>query len=413
MNRLTDKKGAALLITLMVVFVVGTLGGVTALRSIQEGDVTRRHLHSLQSFWLAEAGVQRALWEINSNNCRGLEDESGGLCTSCSTCLGEEKTAGGALATGDYEVTVSANGRIVTGAGDSSFARYTDGGRAIQVRLGADPLFGYAAFAQGGVMVGNNVLVDSYNSLDGLYGGSNVLENGDIGTNGGTVNVVGIENNAIVMGDITTGPGGTVLVGNNAIISGEQSHENTVTLSSVTVPEDLASLSSLGNISLSNNQAMTITAGDYKYGQISAENGTALNIDGDVRLYLTGLAAIDVENSLDINILEGGSLIIYTDGVISIRNNASINNLTQDPQALQIYSTYDGTDGVVFENNGNVYGAIYAPDTNITIENNAYVYGAVVGSQVEVANNGAIHYDENLANLNGTPSGDPQDWQEI
>jgi len=62
-----SKKGAALIITFMVVVVLAILGSATISRSMSERFLAQRYAESTQAFWLAEAGVSQALLQLKTD----------------------------------------------------------------------------------------------------------------------------------------------------------------------------------------------------------------------------------------------------------------------------------------------------------------------------------------------------------
>lgn len=66
MNKL-NKKGIALILGFIVITVLTILGSAIVSRSISESNISRRYSESTQAFWLAEAGLNRALKELKSN----------------------------------------------------------------------------------------------------------------------------------------------------------------------------------------------------------------------------------------------------------------------------------------------------------------------------------------------------------
>ncbi len=62
-----NKKAIALAVTLVIMAVLLTLGAVIFSRSINEKNLARRSLLSTQAFWLAEAGLNRALAELRND----------------------------------------------------------------------------------------------------------------------------------------------------------------------------------------------------------------------------------------------------------------------------------------------------------------------------------------------------------
>jgi hypothetical protein len=60
-----NKRGLALVFSLFVVLVLSILLGTLFLKSINENNLVRRHINSLQAFWAAEAGVAEAIKNLS------------------------------------------------------------------------------------------------------------------------------------------------------------------------------------------------------------------------------------------------------------------------------------------------------------------------------------------------------------
>ncbi len=407
-----NKKGSIIFCLLLITVLTG-LAAAILMRSVNESKIAQRNANSTQALWLADAGVHKAHYEYVSNNCTGMvQYGTSTACANC-TCAGAVKLVSATVTgSGDYDVVLNSSNTLITSIGyvpsrtDANKIR-----RTVQVGIGGLPLFSYAAYAEGQIEIAPNAVIDSYNSTTAAYGGSNVSTNGDIGTNGTGNGVIHLDNNAIVSGDVSTGAGGTVTVDNGASVSGATTSTNNRTLTSVIVPSSLTSLASEGAYTVGNNDSATIS-GDHQYSSISLSNGSTLNISGNVSLYLSSATtSFNTGNNITLNIPSGSSLTIYGNGAITFDNNAVINNASSNPAKFLIYST--STQAVTIENNGDFFGAIYAPDATVEISNNAGFYGAVVGSEIEQANNGGIHYDENLLNLVNPFGGSSLiNWQE-
>ena len=131
-------------------------------------------------------------------------------------------------------------------------------------------------------------------------------------------------------------------------------------------------------------------------------------------MYLTGNPAITRTGSnFELNVGSNIKLSIYIDGVITFTNNFAINNNSQIPANLYIYSTYTsaaGVNGVTLENGNTCFTALYAPRTGIRIGNTGEFFGSVVGGTitVETGNNRKVHFDQVLAK-----PGDLVKWSEL
>lgn len=63
-----QKKGFALIFSFFIISILLVLAIAIVSRSISEGKITQRYLDSAKAFWLAEAGVNRALKELRTND---------------------------------------------------------------------------------------------------------------------------------------------------------------------------------------------------------------------------------------------------------------------------------------------------------------------------------------------------------
>jgi len=167
-----------------------------------------------------------------------------------------------------------------------------------------------------------------------------------------------------------------------------------------------------GTKSVGNNASATLTAGNWKFAAVSLSNNSTLNIDGDVNLYLTGSTSLTTNNNVIINVSAGSSLTLYTAGTVTLGNNSSINNVSKVPSNLQIYSGYTGANGITLSNNGTIYAAIHAPETDVNISQNMNIYGAVVGETITLDQNVNVHYDQALQSVGGEGNFTTSNWQE-
>ena len=419
-----NKKGSVLVLTVSMIAVLATLAIAYGARIFNEHAIVLKNIYSTQAFWIAEAGIQAAAWDYDHNECKGMINQATGLtCTSCFACGIGPKLFTGSLAAGDFSVTFDQDTKTYVSTGSAyrgtGSNRHWMASRKIKVIFGRDYIFGYAAFAQGEMVINNGSTIDSYNSMFGLYNPATHGSQGNMGTNGTSINVIDIGNNATIYGGVSTGPGGTVdYMPSKVNITAGITHSNDVYLEPVSVPADLQSAAYLGTLNIAGTTS--ITSGKYRYDAISIGNAGTLNIDGDVELYLTNptTAFTTGNNTVAININAGASLKIFSEGKIDFGNKAIINNNTvnKDTSKFMIYSLYDDpndTNGVIIDNNNEFYGGVYAPLTKVTVSNNAAFFGAIVGNEVTLSNNGMVHYDESLSLIKAPwQPAELRDWQE-
>lgn len=394
------KKAIALISAFAVISVLTILSGVTISRSVNEYYLSRQNIRSAQSFWLAEAGVQKALWELNHGNATWQ-----GWVVNAS---GDQRTKTESLGVGgEYSVIITGSlgsGLTVVAQGgvpDTSIPAYILRSIEVSVDNVSQSMFNYAAFGKMSVTMTGNSESDSYDSAQGAYGGSNVGSEGDIGTNGSSIGAITLGGNATVNGDASTGLDGTVTLGGNASITGEITEDSSEDIPSVSVPPVLTALSSNGVYQVSANDSQFLGNGDYKFDEVSVSGNATLTICGDVTLYLTGSESLKISGNGKVVVSEGASLTVYADGTCLLSGNGVVNQ-TSLPENFLIYSTYaDSGEGVKISGNGNVYGAIYAPDTTVKVSGNGDLYGALVGNDVTISGNGDVHYDEALRGVSG------------
>lgn len=403
-----NKRGMALILGFTVIVVLTVLGLAIISRSISENNITKRFISSTRAFWLAEAGVQRAFWELSYNSCQGCTQFTNNICTNnpctdCSTC-GDKCITGSLLQAGvcDYYVLLNSSNSSITSTGYFPSRTALDR-MARTIRVSGEYLFNYAVFGRQSVSISGNASTDSYDSSKGNYGGSNKGANGDVGTNGATPGAITLSGGAKVYGDAITGPGGTVSISGGAQVvpPGTITDQNNVNLPAVVVPSALQGLSP-------ETYNGTISPGDHKYSSIAISGSESLNISSSTKIYLTGSQSLNISGSGGLNIASGAQVTIYTDGGINISSSGIVNQ-SRIPTNLILYGT-PSCHSITLSGSGDFYGAIYAPDASISKSGSSLVYGALIGNQVSIPGSGDLHYDENLKTIEGSLK---YTWQEI
>lgn len=398
------KKGIAIIISCFVIVVLAVLGGASLSRSISETHLSQGQQMFTQALWAAEGGIQFALRGLNTGDWTGWTDDG----------TGANKTISQTLGVSSYNISLVGVGTlspVVTSTGIRSTLE-----RAIDAVMDdvAGAFFTHAAFGDSEVKLEDNALTDSYESNLGPYGGGNVGESGDVGTNSDQSAGVKLTDSAQVGGDASTGAGGTVEVGggdvpvgtcSSAQIDGCVSDESDREVTSVTVPTDLSNLTSTG-IYLEDAGTPTLPGGDYHYDSFTVKGTANLTLQGTTRIYVEGNIKIADDAVLNIDVQS----IFYVDGTFVVADDTSGNpptlNSGGSPESFIIYSTYEssgpGDPGVSLgdgDEGAKLYGLIYAPDAVVEIKDETEIYGAVVGDKVKVTDTAKIHYDEQLNNL--------------
>ena len=377
-----DKKGFAMVINLIILVVLAILASSLLLRGVVGNVRTESYMNQTRAFWIADAGVSKAVYELNN-----------GGSWSGWTISGDDASLQGSLGSaGDYDITVrDYSGNTVVIESTGYYPNRTDANalvRKVEMMASKDStsLFEYAAFAEGALSMSGQAYTDSYDSSLGVYGGSNVGSEGDVGTN----TAFSGSGKAYVDGDVNIPVGETVP--DSKYYSGSVVEEDKDSLTEVTVPATLLSLSNGGSIS----NTTTLTPGDYQYWMINLSSKKTVTLVGPINLYLTGTTAISISGQAKIYIdpSSSGPVNIYFDGDISL-SGQGITNGTSTPSNLILYGTGTSQE-VTLSGQGDFYGGIYAPNSELVLSGQGGLYGGFVGDTVTISGQGGVHYDTQL-----------------
>ncbi|MEI8012420.1 MAG: hypothetical protein WCI27_08095 [Candidatus Omnitrophota bacterium] len=406
------KKGVGIVAAVLIMLIVGVMGATMASLSGDNSMSSVNYFKSQQAFFLAESGVQRALYEVS---------KGGGAWAGWSGT--DPKTIQQTLTGyGDYDISIAAPASktpVITAKG------YVPGrsaaGRAVRVvtfTAKGINLFGqYAGFANGSsggngivvTMVGSS-LTDSYDSSIGPYNVSgNKGSDGNIGTNAD----ISTAGSAHIYGNVTTGPAGTF--NDQSDVSGTITHDSNVVLPAVVVPPLLlnctAGCTNGGSISLTGSGAQTIPSGNYQYSKISATGSAVVTIVGPANIYITGSTSLKTTGSAQIAVSAAstGPVIIYFAGNVDTAGSGIVNNSTI-PSNFQLYGSSTSSQDVKLTGSAAFYGVVYAPHGDVSLAGSSGSYGSFIGDELSLVGSSAIHHDVNLANMT-LPSFMSNTWQ--
>ncbi len=258
------------------------------------------------------------------------------------------------------------------------------------------PPFKKAIHAKNKVEMVGNAWTDSYNSDMKDANGNSIPYNqngnrgfkGHVSTDSIATGAIYLETNSTINGDALVGPSGNpaVAIVNYGTITGQQTTEPTAQiLDPTTIPQGCGDQ---GPLTVAGNSTRTLTTGCYWFSSIS----------------ITGNGQVIIPNN--------AAVTIYVSGNIDIGGNGIANN-SKLPPNLVIYGT-QATSIVKIHGNGDFYGAVYAPDADLSVYGNGAVFGSLTGKTAKINGNGGFHYDENLGNLGGTLMGFSRySWREV
>nr|MBU1328612.1 pilus assembly PilX N-terminal domain-containing protein [Candidatus Omnitrophota bacterium] len=404
-------KGISLIAVVIVMMIVATLALLVA-STISTGSRSAAiDMQAQRAFYVAEAGIQRALFELS----KGGGTWTGWSGTDPKT---KQETFTGC---GDYDIsiaspigstpTITSTGYVPSRTATNHTVRVT------YLTVTKTNIFGsYAAFgggSGGGSSIGasliGNSYTDSYDSSIGLYNvNGNIGLNGDIGTNadisvGGTANIGG---------DAITGSSGTF--SDQSHVSGSIAHDANVTFAPVVVPASLTVLASEGTIS----STVTPITGDHKYVAFTPKNKDTITITGPANIYITGSTSMNVKNggAITVSSSSTGPVVIYFDGDLDIKGD--VNNLTYIPSNLQMYGSNSASQEISITSQSDMYAAVYAPKGALVFHGQGQLYGSFIGDTMGMWGGSALHHDGDLATESDLPSFipgifRPGNWKEI
>jgi hypothetical protein len=329
--------------------------------------------------------------------------------------------ASGGTVVGDIAVAVDNPGSanpVVESTGTVPYSGTQNITKILRVVLqseGSPPLFDYGIFGNTSVTLANNALINSYDSELGAYGGANIHQNGNTGTNATGYGGITLGNNAVIQGLANSGyqsdPNQVIVQGHGSEITGEKAALDAAKeMPSVPPPTGLPSR---GNLTASGTGTTISQSGQYN--NFSLNINARVTVTADVTLYITGTFTLN--NNAEFRVNPGCSVTLYFGGNWNINNNSRINNITTDPASLVMYGTDTFTGTKTFCNNTVTYAAIYFPRADIILSNNGAIFGSIVANSIYQNNNAPIHYDEALGDLEsdlGTNSSfSVKSWQEI
>lgn len=433
-----DRKGFVLVLSLLTTTVLLALIIPYVSRVVTDYGLTSKIYNSTAAIDLAEAGIERALWEIiwNNNTFSGVTpvpsyDENNVLTGySYPITVNSFRNSSNEIV-GDYDVNawLSIDGRNATIVGTGYVPGRTryDSKKTIKVTYVKNN-FSRAVGASGigGITLGKNSIVDSYDSDNGTYADTHANSDGNIATNGPIV----IPNNTHVYGDANPGedypfasqPAG--VSGSWGTLQAPLAYDpipsevlSTEKASGLAAPgHGVITESETGSYTRADdnlvvNKTITLTGGNYYFKSITVNNQGNINVTGQATIYVDG-GNILFNTQADMNI--SAKTAFYVDGGnITIETQGDINTLGV-PKNLVIYST--GTN-ITLITQTDFYGAIYAPNALVSLTARTAggeMYGAIACDSFVSGTNTGVHFDKALLRespifLNSRVSS----WQEI
>lgn len=201
--RLFQERGTAILIVMALIAMLTAVGIMSVDRATLDIDLSFNQLSEEQAFYVAEAGLQHGLAELNRDFTwrTGVNTFTVGDGFYIVTVI--DSTTDTLLAD-----TVILRSRAVVNAAAAAVEGYI-------VKSPPIPIFKYALFAGDSLRMDQASCTDSYNADSGTYAATVDTLGGDIGSNG----FLDLQGGAVVGGDAST-DGETITYGGGATVLG-------------------------------------------------------------------------------------------------------------------------------------------------------------------------------------------------
>jgi len=390
----SSRRGSILLFSLIGSLVLFALVAPLLVRLSGHYRVTEKNFRTLAALNLAEAGVERAIWELNKGV---VADWTGDILVRRLALSGIQAADGTAV--GEVDIVVfnpASDNPVVEATGRVPWIEGQPVSRTLRVvlRRGFRSHFDFGIFGDEGLDFHGNAYTDSFNSVYGPYDPLAPGDRGDVGTNADGAQDVYLVNNTRINGNCLAGfesqPEVVIVTRNNAEITGTRTALEEPKPLPVSPPPLLVDR---GSYALATNREGLITESG-KYGSLSLASNSKLTISGQVTLFIDGDFTMNSNSILEI--APGSEVeIILGNGAFIQRSNTQINNLSRDPRCLAILGTED-FHSMTFRSNSAFYGVVYVPEANVDFFANADFFGSIVANYLHLSSNVGIHYDESL-----------------
>ncbi|MFB0565000.1 MAG: pilus assembly PilX N-terminal domain-containing protein [Candidatus Aminicenantaceae bacterium] len=399
-NKGHKKRGSVLVVSLMAttVMLIIALPLITKVSVQLRG--TEKSFKSMKALYLAEAGIERAIWEINYGDISGWDGDSDERTMTISPFL----TSGGNDA-GTVEITVinpSGEVRIIEAKGIVPFVGDLNLNKTVRVALdqSKESFFNYGIFGNSGIEIHGNAYTDSFNSDEDPYNPSDPGSKGKIGTNSTNASAIRLLNNVVVNGNVYSGPSSdpetVVSIENNAEVNGSLSVlEEAKQLPSVILPEGLPDYWDW-KYPVEESDVTITESGKYKNFKIPSDKILRFSggtVEDPLVIHVVYEMILDLNSQIIIE--ENSAVEFILEGNLKIDDYARFINLNLNPKALCILGA-DSFEDLEFVSNFQFYGTLYTPHACITLSSNADFFGSVVADYVNISSNSGIHFDEYL-----------------
>lgn len=304
---------------------------------------------------------------------------------------------------------------------------YTYLSRKVEVNTRLDSLFSKALATKSQVELrGNNLRTDSFDSSDptastgGLYDATKAGQNGDIAANAGVLNSQNV-GSAEINGSVATGPGGTVALGAQGLVTGTVTDTMNTAFPDVEAPFTSAPSPNLNGSASGVTTTVITTGGTTVTTTVNNGGGGGSTIvipsgnwlingdlnpgGGSTRILITGNAQVlvtgnvNLSGSTAIEIATNATLKLYVAGPSTSLGGLGVINDSGNASQFQYYGLPTNTH-VEYRGTTGFTGVIYAPGADVTLGDGGkttYEFvGAATANSITLNGHHNFHFDTSL-----------------
>ena len=405
------RSGSVLIMVMITAALLVLMVGASVRSAYTQARLADRSFMHQQAMAMAEAGVERAILELNNNPANKTITES-------------------VSDVGQFTVTISGTGGanpVIDSYGYVPSRASAEITRRVRVAVEANQTpspFEWGIFAYGDMAFHSGFHMGSMKSSDTVdppqswkhldtHGNIGGLGDVEFGTGkGGGGKSCKVQGSVQVDGEVTKSS--VAVSGTNTDGAANELIENSTPESPPDFPTEDLEAAKASNLNLTgiayttvNGQPITdkkgniLSAYDSTTNKLSADvNNAVITMDPGV-YYFSG---IDIEgNNVEIKPSSDGEILIYLEGDFELGGNHTVINEDNEPNDFRVYQA---SGDLEWANAGRLNMAVFAPFTDMVINNSAHFFGAIVGRDITLAGGGGhFVYDEDLGSPSGSSSG--------
>jgi Tfp pilus assembly protein PilX len=414
-STIRSSRGSALLIALIFTVILAILAGSFLKLLTHERKMARHSLEGFSLLYLAEGGVERAIWAINNNNWTGWQSLNAGV----DRYLARETVALGTRSSELHVLIQSADSKpLIYAEAISTLPSGQVLNRQIRVAYADGDQRPGGIITAGPMVFSGQPVIFSYDSSRGqpdlLFNHGDQVTIGSVSKKSDAMKLSG---QVDIYGYAGTGKHKPEISGPHNKIKGADSPAGNIDWERVYLdftydfppivePNWSGAQNSLPNAKKS--AAVLGVAGGgvtkYKVKDFDLSGQSVVKVVGPVQMHLSD--GMSISGQAYIQIEPGGSLEIYSPKDISISGQGIVNG-TNRPKNLKIFGTVgkQKDQSLSLSGTGLLEGVVYAPNAVVSISGQGGFAGSLVGYDLKQSGQGGIYYDVTLGNADDDEKG--------